>query len=335
MKKYNQFEIFRFIGAISVIIFHTARNTDFYNKIPILFQNGSIWVYFFFVLSGFMLTYSYSDKEVNIKKFYLTRLFKFYPTYIFSLLLLFVYSIKYKEKLVYSIFMIQSLIWGKATDQNYNYSAWYLSVLAFLILLFPFFLKLLKKFPKYSIYSAILLSAYTYYTYLIFNKYSDNSYIYHLINYFPLMHIASFLLGMVLSYKLKNISTKKYFSFLIIFYFAFLMLFIQYNKVILYSSTVISVSFIPLITFLFLDKGFFSNFMGNKIFVYLGSLSYSMYILHVPIYHIYRKYFHEIDSVYHFFIFFIIIFVISIFSKLFIENMFYRYLSKRCLKENS
>ena len=48
MKKYNQFEIFRFIGAISVIIFHTARNTVFYNKIPILFQNGSIWVYFFF-----------------------------------------------------------------------------------------------------------------------------------------------------------------------------------------------------------------------------------------------------------------------------------------------
>lgn len=288
-------------------------------------------MYFFFVLSGFMLTYSYSDKEVNIKKFYLTRLFKFYPTYIFSLLLLFVYSIKYKEKLVYSIFMIQSLIWDKATNQNYNYSAWYLSVLAFLILLFPFFLILLKNFPKYSIYSAILLSAYN----LIFNKYSDNSYIYYLINYFPLMRIASFLLGMVLSYKLKNISTKKYFSFLIIFYFAALMLFIQYNKVILYSSTVISISFIPLITFLFLDKGFFSNFMGNKIFVYLGCLSYSMYILHVSIYHIYRKYFHEIDSVYHFFIFFIIIFVISIFSKLFIENMFYRYLSKRYLKENS
>ena len=149
------------------------------------------------------------------------------------------------------------------------------------------------------------------------------------------MHITSFLLRMVLSYKLKNISTKKYFSFLIIFYFSALMLFIQYNKVILYSSTVISVSFIPLITFLFLDKGFFSNFMGNKIFVYLGSLSYSMYILHVPIYHIYRKYFHEIDNVCHFFIFFIIIFVISIFSKLFIENMFYRYLSKRYLKENS
>ena len=206
---------------------------------------------------------------------------------------------------------------------------------SFLILLFPFFLKLLKNFPKYSIYSAILLSAYTYYTYLIFNKYIDNSYIYHLINYFPLMHIASFLLGMVLSYKLKNISTKKYFSFLIIFYFAALMLFIQYNKVILYSSTVISVSFIPLITFLFLNKGFFSNFIGNKIFVYLGSLSYSMYILHVPIYHIYRKYFHEIDNVCHFFIFFIIIFVISIFSKLFIEDMFYKYLSEIYLKENS
>lgn len=57
MKKYNQFEIFRFIGAISVIIFHTARNTGFYNKIPILFQNGSIWVYFFF---DYFLFYSFN-----------------------------------------------------------------------------------------------------------------------------------------------------------------------------------------------------------------------------------------------------------------------------------
>ena len=36
MKKYNQFEIFRFIGAFSVLFFHVAK---FDNNIPILYES--------------------------------------------------------------------------------------------------------------------------------------------------------------------------------------------------------------------------------------------------------------------------------------------------------
>ena len=332
MKKYNQFEIFRFIGAFSVLIFHTAKDTSFYPQVPLLFQNGTIWVYFFFVLSGFMLSYSHLNKNIDIKKFYLTRLFKFYPLYFFSLLLLFVYSLKYKEKLIYSLLMIQSLIFGKATDQNYNYASWYLSVLAFLIIIFPYLLKFMKVHSKYFKCFTIFTVIYTYYVYLTFNKYSDNSYIYHLINYFPLMHLSSFVAGMLLFYYLKNINGKKYYSFLLLLYFLFLTLFIQYNKFIPYTSILISLSFVPLIMFLFLDSGFFSKILSNNFFVYLGSLSFPMYILHVPIYHIYRKYIHSIDNNFHFLIFFIIVFVASNGTKYFIENKYYKFLCSKYLK---
>lgn len=331
MKRYNQFEIFRFIGAFSVLVFHTAKPTPFYQKLPVIFQNGTIWVHFFFVLSGFMLSYSYFNRDINVRKFYLTRLFKFYPPYIFSLLLLFVYSFKYKEKLIYNIFLTQTLIFGKATDKNYNYAAWYLSALAFLILLFPYLQKYLKKNFRMFKYFTVFIAIYTYYTYLTFHKYSDNGYILHLINYFPLIHVSSFLIGMLLLHKLKNIPNRKHYSAFSVIYFLFLVLFVQYNSVIPYASVLISLSFVPLISFLFLDNGIVNKILGNKFFVYLGSLSFSIYILHVPVHHIYLKYINEINSNYSFIIFFLILFVISNLTKYFIEKKYYNFLCNKYL----
>ena len=205
MKKYNQFEIFRFIGAFSVLFFHVVK---FDNNIPVLFKNGPIWVYFFFLLSGFLLSYSYSKREINIKKFYLTRLFKFYPLYIFSLMLLF----KLSGKMIYHIFLIQSWIFGKAL--NYNSSAWYLSTFSFLIIIFPFLKKIQKKYPKIFFSITILLNFYTYYVYISFINYSNIDFIHHAINYFPLMHIATFVFGMELAKQVEKLKSKKYYSVL-------------------------------------------------------------------------------------------------------------------------
>ena len=325
MKKYNQFEIFRFIGAFSVLAFHESRDTSFFKKLPVILQNGPIWVYFFFLLSGFLLSYSYNNKELNIKKFYLIRFFKFYPLYIFSLLLLF----RLRTKMIYNIFLVQSWIFGKALD--YNSSAWNLSALSFLLILFPFLLKFQKKYSKQFLYFVIVVNVYTYYSYFSFVRYSDNIFIHHLINYLPLFHISTFILGMELFNQIKKFKEKKYYSFFIIFYFLFLTLFIQNNSIIPYMSILVSISFIPLISLLFLDKGLFSKFLSNKIFVYLGSLSFPIYILHVPIASSYKKYIHKIDSNFHFMIVFIIIFIISNIAKYFIENKYYKFLCSKYL----
>lgn len=320
MKKYNQFEIFRFIGAFSVLFFHVAK---FDNNIPILFRNGPIWVYFFFLLSGFLLSYSYSNKEIDVKKFYLTRVFKFYPTYIFSLLLL----LKLSGKMIYHIFLIQSWIFGKALD--YNSSAWYLSVLAFLVLLFPFLIKFQKRYPKKFFYAVISLNLYTYYIYISFVKYSDIEFVHHAINYFPLMHVSSFVLGMELLNWIKKFKKRKLYSILVVLYFLFLILFNQYNIFVPYVSTLVTLGFVPLIVFLILDDGIVSNFLGNKFFVYLGNLSFSIYILHIPLYFLYKKYISEINNYRNFIIFFCILFVVSNFTKYFIESKYYRFLCKK------
>ena len=326
MKKYNQFEIFRFIGAFTVLIFHTAKNTSFYSQVPSLFQNGITWVHFFFLLSGFLLSYSYNNKEINIKKFYLTRLFKFYPLYIFTLLLF----LKYKGKLIYNIFLLQSWIFGKALI--FNGPTWYLSTLISLLILFPALLSFQKKHPKFFLYFVIITNIYTYYAFLTFVRYSDNISIHHLINYSPIFHISSFVLGMGVYSQIKNFKKKKYYSIFIILYFSFLILFVQYNKIIPYFSSLVAFSFTPLIMFLFLDSGVISQMLGNSFFIYLGNLSFSLYVLHNPIFLLYEKFVHEIDSNYHFILFFIILFVISNLTKYFIENKCYKFLCSKYLK---
>jgi len=139
MKKYNQFEIFRFIGALSVFYYHTVTHTQFSSlKLPFILEHGIAWVFFFFLLSGFLLTYVYSNKNLDTRIFYKTRFFKFYPVYFLSLIL----TLKFKGTIIYNMLLVQSWIFNRSL--SYNSSAWYLSVLAFLLLLFPALLQFRK-----------------------------------------------------------------------------------------------------------------------------------------------------------------------------------------------
>ena len=98
------------------------------------------------------------------------------------------------------------------------------------------------------------------------------------------MHVSSFVLGMELLNWIKKFKKRKLYSILVVLYFLFLILFNQYNIFVPYVSTLVTLGFVPLIVFLILDDGIVSNFLGNKFFVYLGNLSFSIYILHIPLY---------------------------------------------------
>ena len=176
---------------------------------------------------------------------------------------------------------------------------------------------------------AVLLNFYTYYVYISFINYSNIDFIHHAINYFPLMHIATFVFGMELAKQVEKLKSKKYYSYIVVLYFIFLILFNQYNVKIPYVSTLVTLSFFPLIVFLILDDGIVSSFLGNNFFVYLGSLSFSIYILHIPMYFLYKKYISEINNYENFIIFFVLIIIISNFTKYFIEIKYYNFLCKK------
>lgn len=284
MKRLNQFEIFRFIGAIVVLMFHTARETTFFSKLPVILQNGPAWVHFYLLLSGFILTYSfYNYEKISLRKFYISRFIKLYPLYFISLLMICLFTgFKGKEKMITHLFLLQDWIFPKAL--NYNAAAWYLSTLAFLYLLFPTLLKLYKKNEKIMIVFSVIILIYTYYIHIIFLPLINNEMMHQLFNYFPLVHLGSFMIGMSLCRICLKFKERRVYSFLAIIYILFLTYYMNNTPTRLpYLGSFITVTFIPLIVFLSRDTGFFSKILDNKLFILLGTFSYPIYIFHIPI----------------------------------------------------
>lgn len=209
--------------------------------------------------------------------------------------------------MIIHLFLLQDWIFTKALD--YNAAAWYLSALAFLYLLFPILLKLYQKNKKIMIVFSIIILIYTYYIHVLFLPLINNEIMHQLFNYFPLMHLGSFMAGMSVSIICLKLKERKIFSFLAIFYILFLIYFMNnIPSVLPYLGGYITVTFIPLIIFLSKDSGFFSKILNNKFFIFLGSLSYAIYIFHLPIQEIFLKFIPEQND--RFFIFYFIFVII-------------------------
>ena len=83
----------RFFAALAVVITHVELLKGQYGKPnlwqsnKLIFELGALGVVFFFVLSGFLITYLLLEEKtttntINIKKFYLRRILRIWPLYI-------------------------------------------------------------------------------------------------------------------------------------------------------------------------------------------------------------------------------------------------------------
>src|SRR3954469_25768741 len=83
----------RFVAAAMVVIFHCGG--DFINARVFgdFFQNGYAAVSFFFVLSGFILTYAHLNEAMTEtaphfrNRFWISRVARIYPVYLIALLI--------------------------------------------------------------------------------------------------------------------------------------------------------------------------------------------------------------------------------------------------------
>lgn len=118
-------------------------------------KNGSLGVSLFFILSGFVLTYTYQGTVFSGRDFFAARFARIYPVYIFSLLVaapLFFKSFiaegngdRVVPLVLGKIFLIQS--WVPWMMHNWNVPSWSLSTEAFFYLLFPLLLPALSLVP--------------------------------------------------------------------------------------------------------------------------------------------------------------------------------------------
>lgn len=144
----------RFVAALGVLCFH--RGQAFLAGAPqplqALVAHGYVGVSLFFVLSGFILAYTYCERageRVSLRGFYEARLARIYPVYLLGLLIALPFGLvawlaapslaargQMALSFLASLLLVQA--WHPDSACGLNCPGWSLSVEVFFYLLFPF-----------------------------------------------------------------------------------------------------------------------------------------------------------------------------------------------------
>lgn len=336
----------RFIVAFLIVVFHFGSLLCLDHKILQKFLNFALsGVSYFFLLSGFILTYVYDNKIKKIsdsKKFFLARIARIYPVYLLALILLITFLFLTKQQipikdLVLQIFLLHA--WFPKHSLVLNEPAWSLSVEMFFYLLFPFILIFFKKIKKEkNIYimgfSFWFISQFIYIFLLNYLDTSNNECFHSILFYNPLLHLNTFVFGIVSYFLFKKLSPILQKFNLALFFLSILIILI----LILTNSPIIKNSHNGLLSpiFILIIFSLANNSSSLKIFASrqlqkLGEVSYSIYILQVPLYFWWGALLKKllIENLYiKFFTYLLFLILSSFISYIFIETPFRKYIKK-------
>ncbi len=306
---------------------------------------GGIAVDAFFILSGFVLSYKYVNRTpgISLHDFMVKRFIRLYPLHIFTFLLvslLIIWSIfnnikivdinDYKSqglfKFFQNIFLMQGL--GFTAPLTYNGPSWSVSI-EFWLAPFVFYLMHYKYKYRYIplLYLLCILLGVNYSNH-------DNHYLnlYGIFNVGLIRGIIGLTLGVYLydiysSNFYKNFFKNQYLG-LLIFILTFISLFIKNNALFDDFDLIIFIFLLPiLILFLSNDNLLLSKVVGK--FQFLGRMSYSIYLIQLPIFYIAM-----IFNLSTFIIIFLIIFS-AYFVDIYIDRYFQNLLNIRLLGRNT
>lgn len=265
---------------------------------------GNEAVVFFFVLSGFILTYVHAQLttessflNVSNTQFLIARLSRILPAYLIGLALaapFFFYGFLVSDTLNATTFFLGIALvplflqscWPPAA-LLWNAPAWSLSVEWFFYISFPALLNAMRGIRKWNlIASAFLLVICMGVLRYALADISGGPAWHNFISYFPLMHLPQFVLGIALGLLFlrsqQNPSLNRLFFYFGLFGVVLLMAF-KPNNVWLSNPAIISIPFGVLI---YGAAGWPCDVMRNtagKAVNILGEASYSLYILHIPV----------------------------------------------------
>lgn len=164
--RFHLLDILRGIAALSLVFFHwkhfyftgvvdtSINDTDFpfYSIFSLFYNYGLFAVYLFFILSGFIFFFLYSEKiknkTVSLWNFFVLRISRLYPLHFITLLaVLVLQQILYVKNGMFSIYVENNLYhfilhlffissWGLEQGNSFNYPAWSVSVEILLYLIF-------------------------------------------------------------------------------------------------------------------------------------------------------------------------------------------------------
>ena len=294
----DQLTFSRFIAAIAVVIYHYGLEIYPFNAsiLQPLFKQGNIAVSYFFLLSGFIMIIAYHQyNKVDFLVYIKNRFARIYPVYVLALVILFFFKTYYHRPselgdLFLNIFMIQSWLPGKAL--SYNYPAWSIAVEFFFYALFPvifnrYYSKISLKKLAIPILSIFIVSQIIFHLGIFSTYYQGYPSVSHeLLFYFPPMHLSEFLIGNLAGlYFVKNSTkTSKNLDMWILLLGILFIVILYTNTYFNFHNGLLALVFIPIILCISANKGHLTNLSKYKPFIFLGEISYGVYILQNPIF---------------------------------------------------
>lgn len=284
----------RGIAAIAVVFYH-ARLYLPNLSYGFIFERSYLWVDFFFILSGFIISYVYRDSiltKKNYKEFFVARFARIYPLHFFVLILFIIEeSVRFiiptnfapfstPDRSIFSIFTNLFLIHSLGIHQNltWNSPSWSISTEWAAYLVFPILVFLTMKWKTKIFLVAVLIVLSTLSVISIYNGSLDITYDYGFFRC-----VLEFFVGMSLYYFYQYDKRAKFFNNEIIMLFTLftIIIFISIPSLAAYDFFVIILFTILVLSLATYEKGIFIKIIGNKFIKLLGDISYSVYLIHV------------------------------------------------------
>jgi peptidoglycan/LPS O-acetylase OafA/YrhL len=302
----------RFAAAVIVLFFHYGQQTYLVSIASPFLISGPPMVTFFFTLSGFVMLVSHIHKPYDLRRFYVARAARIFPIYYVALLLtaslVLGYGVNDWYSYLLSFFFVQS--WIPPYPTAMNTPAWSLSVEVFFYLSFPFMLHWVRKHqPRTS--HLIVLSVVVYVlTQIALSQLllppmstAHAALAHDLLNYFPLGHVCSFLMGMTGG--VIYVRNSQYFgqqglrSWIVLLAAAALVYFLLQHPAFLqdllaaplaYAASFYTwLALLLILSVAYADNGI-TRFLASKPMIFCGDISLSVYILQKPVHILYRDY---------------------------------------------
>jgi len=310
----------RAVAALLVVLFHYKYLVPGLAHSPAagarVVQAGYVGVSLFFVLSGFILAYTYLDPDGDmhgsLSDFWFARIARIYPMYLVALLIAlpifidnaFVHPvgvIRLKDALR-TAFLTPLLLqgWTPKRAWLWNGPGWSLSAEAFFYLLFPVFGVAIAKRSKWIIAVAPIIIGFILLPQLLYGmsgpdgltRVNPSTYgpWVAFLKFSPLVHLPQFLLGIVtgvlfLRRRKKDAASTRMAWLATLSVTASVVILASSHRIpyLLLQGGLLAPLFSIVIYSLACGRGMFASILSHRILMRFGEASYALYLIHMPL----------------------------------------------------
>ncbi|HEY0285453.1 MAG TPA: acyltransferase [Pseudomonas sp.] len=292
VQRFTTLDSFRGVCALLVVFFHLHVVESFIEFA--FFRRGEVLLNFFFVLSGFVLAHTYGMKaNLTFKAFFISRVFRLYPLHLVMLGVFISFElvrwIAYKQgfylnnvpftglfapsEILPNLFLVQA--WTTLTEtMSFNYPSWTISIEFYIYMLFGGLCMFAMR-TRFMLFACISLVMFM----LIFMD-SD------LLVERALQGLSCFFAGNIVYLVYLYIHDKFVPSPWIMTVLECALMYATYWIVMNdfdYRSPIGSLVFCGLVLLFAFEGGWVSTLLKTRVFVLLGTLSYSIYMTHAAL----------------------------------------------------